>query len=452
MLSRSQNKDRKIVKKHNTFSRVGFVLATAGSAVGLGNVIRFPFVMGENGGGAFFAIYIMSIILMGASVMLAEMIIGYKGEAAATGSFEKLATKGTKVWKGLGWAISSSANVIFSYYVILLAWIVGYVWLSATGALPHTSAAAVEVFTAVRGDMFSTFVFGGAVFIASFYVVAKGITNGIERLNLILMPAILVIFTGMLLYSFTLSGFHEALVFMFHVDFSKITMDVVISAVGMSFFTLSLGTGIVLAYSASLPKDVNLIKSIVYVVVLDTTIAIVSGLMIFSFLFTYGGDPSAGFGLVFITLSTVFANLGTWGHILGVAFFVALLFAGITSSVSMVEPMLKSVHTRFNVSRGKAAVILAVPTAILSTIVVLSLGGYVMGGLLDKIDYILSNVLLPTGAMLTSIFVGWFMNKSTVAEAVNNKLGSFFNVWYIITKYIAPVVLFFVLLSLIGII
>ena len=451
MLSRSKNKDRKIVSKKNTFSRVGFVLATAGSAVGLGNVIRFPFVMGENGGGAFFAIYLFCIVFLGASVMLTEMLLGYKGQAAATGSFEKLATKGTGVWKGLGWAISSSANVIFSYYVILLAWIVGYIWLSATGSLPHTSEAAVEVFTAVRGDMLSTFVFGGAVFIVSFYVVAKGITDGIEKLNLILMPAILIIFSGMLLYSFTLSGFSEALTFMFHVDFSKITMDVVISAFGMSFFTLSLGTGIVLAYSASLPRDANLVKSIAYVVALDTTIAIVSGLMIFSFLFTYGGDPSAGFGLVFITLSTVFANLGTWGHILGVAFFVALLFAGITSSVSMVEPMLKSVHTRFNVTRRKAAIILGVPTAILSTLVVLSLGGYIVGGLLDKIDYLLSNVLLPTGGMLTSIFVGWFMNKATVEEAVNGKLGSFFNVWYIIVKYIAPVALFFVLLSLVGV-
>ncbi|SFZ97721.1 Putative transmembrane transport protein [hydrothermal vent metagenome] len=440
------------MSKNNTFSRVGFVLATAGSAVGLGNVIRFPFVMGENGGGAFFAVYMLSIIFMGASVMLSEMLIGYKGEAAATGSFEKLSTKGTKIWKGLGWGISSAANVIFSYYIILLAWIVGYVWLSATGSLPHTSKEAVDVFTAVRGDMVGTFVFGGAIFIASFYVVAKGITEGIEKLNLVLMPAILIIFIGMLLYSFTLSGFSEAVSFMFHVDFSKITMDVVISAVGMSFFTLSLGTGIVLAYSAALPKDVNLIKSIAYVVVLDTTIAVVSGLMIFSFLFTYGGDPSAGFGLVFITLSTVFANLGVWGHVLGVAFFVALLFAGITSSVSMVEPMMKSVHIRFNMSRQKAAIVLGIPTAILSTLVILSLGGYIVGGLLDKIDFTLSNILLPTGAMLTSIFVGWFMNKTDVIEGVNGKLGAFFNVWYVIVKYIAPVVLFLVLLSLVGVI
>lgn len=441
------------MKKRSTFSKVGFILATAGSAVGLGNVIRFPFVMGENGGGAFFAIYLLSIVLMGASVMLTEMLLGYKGQAAATGAFEKLATRGKSVWKNIGWVVSASANVIFSYYVILLAWIVGYIWLSVTGSLPHNALEASREFAVIRGNMAETFLFGGIIFTVSFYVVAQGVSNGIEKLNLILMPAILLIFLGMLLYSFTLEGFTEAWEFMFHVDFSKLTIPIIISAVGMSFFTLSLGTGIVLAYSASLPRDVNLVKSIAYVVVLDTTIAIVSGLMIFSFLFTYNGDPSAGFGLVFITLSTVFANLGLWGHLLGVAFFTALLFAGITSSVSMVEPMLKSVHVRFNVSRHRAAFILAVPTAILSSTVIFSLGGYLGDrNLLDQLDFILSNVLLPFGALMTTIFVGWFMHKSTVAEAVNNKLGRFFGLWYMIVKYIAPVALIFVFLSLLGIV
>jgi NSS family neurotransmitter:Na+ symporter len=267
------------------------------------------------------------------------------------------------------------------------------------------------------------------------------------------MPAILLIFMGMLVYSFTLSGFNEALVFMFHVDFSKITTHIVISAIGMSFFTLSLGTGIVLSYSASLPKGVNLVHSIGYVVLLDTAIAIVSGLMIFTFVFTYGSDPSAGFGLVFITLSTVFSSLGVWGEVLGVAFFVALLFAGITSSVSMIEPMLKTIHRRFNISRGKAAVYLGIPTAMLSSAVVLSLGGYLgEGSLLDQLDYLLSNVLLPFGAMMTTVFVGWFMHKSTVEEVVNNNLGYFFNTWYVIVKYIAPVALILVMFGLIGII
>ena len=441
------------MKASNTFSRVGFVLATAGSAVGLGNVIRFPFVMGENGGGAFFLIYMLSILLMGASVMLSEMLIGYKGQAGPAGSFETLATKGNKIWKNIGWGISTFSNVIFSYYVILLAWIVAYVWLSATGGLPHDADHAESIFTAVRGDMTGTFLFGGIIFILSFYVVAKGITNGIEKLNLVLMPAILLIFMGMLLYSFTLSGFDEALVFMFHVDFSKITIHIVIAAIGMSFFTLSLGSGIVLSYSASLPKGVNLVRSIGYIIVLDTFIAIVSGLMIFSFVFTYGGDPSAGFGLVFITLSTVFSSLGVWGEVLGVAFFVALLFAGITSSVSMIEPMLKTIHRRFNISRGKAAVYLAIPTAMLSSAVVLSLGGYLgEGSLLDQLDYLLSNVLLPFGALVTTIFVGWFMTKSTVSEIVDNNLGPFFGLWYTIVKYIAPIALIFVVFGLIGMI
>lgn len=441
------------MKTKNTFSKVGFVLATAGSAVGLGNVIRFPFVMGENGGGAFFVIYLLSILVMGASVMLTEMLLGYKGQAAPASTFEKLATKGNTLWKNIGWGISSFSNVIFSYYIILLAWIVSYVWLSMSGSLPHNVAKAGTIFTSVRGDMLSTFVFGGAIFIASFYVVARGITNGIEKLNLVLMPAILLIFTGMLIYSFTLDGFSQAVVFMFQIDFSKITPHIVIAAVGMSFFTLSLGTGIVLSYSAALPKGSNFVRSIGYIVLLDTSIAIVSGLMIFSFLFTYGGDPSAGFGLVFITLSTVFSQLGTWGNILGTAFFISLLFAGITSSVSMIEPMLKTVHIRFNMPRSKAAMILAIPTAMLSSAVVLSFGGYLGDGtLLDKLDYVLSNVLLPFGALMTTVFLGWFVHKSTIAETLNNQLGHFFGLWYSIVKYIAPIALILVLFSLIGLI
>ena len=442
------------MKQKNTFSKIGFVLATAGSAVGLGNVIRFPFVMGESGGGAFFLIYMISILFMGASLMLTEMFLGHQGKAAPASTFEKLASSHNALWKNIGWGISSFSNVIFSYYVILLAWIVAYIWLSASGGLPHTAADADQIFTNVRGDMLSTFVFGGLIFTASFYVVAKGVVNGIEKLNLILMPVILIIFTGMLLYSLTLDGFHEAVVFMFHIDFSKITLHVLISAIGMSFFTLSLGTGIVLAYSASLPEDVNFVRSIVYIVLLDTSIAIVSGLMIFSFLFTYNGDPSAGFGLVFITLSTVFSKLGVWGEILGVAFFTSLLFAGITSSVSMIEPMLKTIHIRFNVTRAKAAVILSVPTAILSISVVLSFGGYLGDGgtLLDKLDYVLSNVLLPFGALMTTVFLGWFVEKKRVVAVLQKQLGHFFSLWYSIVKYIAPVALVIVLFSLIGLI
>ena len=440
-------------KSTNKFSNIGFILATAGSAVGLGNVIRFPYVMGESGGGAFFTIYLISILFMGASLMLVEMLVGYKGQAAPASSFETLATRGKNVWKNIGWGISSFSNVIFSYYVILLAWIVSYIWLSATGGLPQNAVDADNIFTMVRGDMFSTFIFGGAVFAASFYVVAKGVTQGIEKLNLVLMPAILIIFLGMLLYSITLDGFSDALTFMFHIDLSKISLHVVIAAIGMSFFTLSLGTGIVLAYSASLPKDVHFVRSIAYVIVLDTSIAIVSGLMIFSFLFTYGGDPSAGFGLVFITLSTVFAKLGVWGEILAVAFFTSLLFAGITSSVSMIEPMLKSIHIRFNISRAKAALILALPTSLLSIAVTLSFGGYLGDGtLMDTMDYVLSNILLPFGALMTTVFLGWFMHKSTVTETLNNQLGIFFGLWYAIVKYITPVALIIVLLSLIGLI
>jgi NSS family neurotransmitter:Na+ symporter len=435
-----------------TFSRIGFILATAGSAVGLGNVIRFPYVMGDSGGGAFFIIYLLTILFIGAAVMLAEMIVGYQGQAGAVGSMEQLTTGSPRPWRFIGWVMSSSSNVIFSYYVILLAWMVTYVVLSATGGLAHDPEAAEAVFAATRGNLLYTFLLSVLLISVTFGIVSRGISRGIERLNLVLMPAILFFFGGMFIYATTLHGFGDAVDFMFKFKWSDITMNVVVSAIGMSFFTLSLGSAIVLAYSASLPRGSNLVQSIGYVVLLDTLIAIVSGVMIFSFVFTYGGNPTAGFGLVFITLGTVFSNLGILGQVLGVVFFTALFFAGITSAVSMVEPMLKVVHYRFNMSRTRAAIVLAVPTAALSAVIIFSFGGWFGGiNLMDIVDYVLSNVLLPLGGLAITIFVGWFMDKKVVENAVAGRLGGVFELWYIIVKYIAPLLIIVVMLSLLGI-
>jgi NSS family neurotransmitter:Na+ symporter len=442
----------KQVQGSGTFSKIGFILATAGSAVGLGNVIRFPYVMGDSGGGAFFVIYLLTILFIGAAVMLAEMLVGYLGQAGAVSSMEKLTTGNPRPWRFIGWVMSSSSNVIFSYYVILLAWMITYIILSATGGLAHDPKAADAVFTATRENLLHSFLLSVLLIVVTFGIVARGISKGIERLNLVLMPAILFFFGGMFIYAVTLDGFGDALDFMFKFKWSEITMHVVVSAIGMSFFTLSLGSAIVLAYSASLPRGSNLVQSIGYVVVLDTLIAIVSGLMIFSFVFTYGGNPSAGFGLVFITLGTVFSNLGILGQFLGVVFFTALFFAGITSAVSMVEPMLKAVHYRFNMSRTKSAVVLAIPTALLTGIIILSFGGYFGDvNLMDVVDYFLSNVLLPLGGLAITIFVGWFMDKEVVRDGVAGKLGRIFEIWYMIIKYIAPLLIIIVMLSLLGV-
>jgi len=443
----------KHVQASGKFSKLGFILATAGSAVGLGNVIRFPYIMGDSGGGAFFVIYLLTILFIGASVMLAEMVVGYKGQAGAVSSLEKLTTGNPKPWRLIGWIMSSSSNIIFSYYVILLAWMITYIFLSASGGLAHDPSTAEAIFASTRENLLHTFFFSLLLIVLTFGIVSRGVSRGIERLNLILMPTILIFFGGMFIYAATLPGFGEALDFMFKFNWSDITMKVVVSAIGMSFFTLSLGSAIVLAYSASLPKGSNLVQSIGYVVLLDTLIAIISGLMIFSFVFTYGGNPTAGFGLVFITLGTVFSNLGHLGQLLGVVFFTALFFAGITSAVSMVEPMLKAVHYRFRISRTRSAVALALPTALLTAIITLSFGGYFGDvNLMDIVDYILSNILLPLGGLAITIFVGWFMDKQVVEEAVDGRLGRFFELWYVIIKYIAPLLIIVVMLSLLGIV
>lgn len=439
------------------FSRLGFILAAAGSAVGLGNIWKFPYITGENGGGAFVLIYLFTVILIGFSIMLAEMLIGYLGRRDGVTSFENLAPKHKHLWKFAGFQ-GIAGLLIMTFYSVVIGWILNYIVTSIT-YLPANVKEAESVFTTMlHTDFFTQLFYHTLTFLMVTYVLTKGIKGGIEKMNFVLMPALMIILIGMFIYALSLDTFSQAFHFMFSPDWSKLNSESFAVAVGHAFFTLSLGMGAIMTYSASLEKNANLVESALWVIFLDTTIAIVAGLMLFTFLYQYGSGPAKGPGLVFISLPAAFYEIGILGNIFAVLFFIALAFAGLTSSVSLVEPMVQYFMDRFSWSRLKASVSMGLFFYLVGIVVILSgLDGYKeiltwgSKNFFDWIDYITAAIMLPIGGLVMAIFIGFVIEKQRVEAVMKPQLGFAFETWYFSLRYITPIAMFGVLLNLLGV-
>ena len=440
------------------FSRIGFILAAAGSAVGLGNIWKFPYITGEYGGGAFVLIYLITVLLIGFSIMIAEMLIGYLGRRDTVTSFEELAPKHKNLWKFGGFQALAGLFIMI-FYSVVIGWIFNYIVTSLT-YLPSTVKEAESTFTTMLHSGFWTQLFYHTLSFAFItYVVHKGIKGGIEKLNFYLMPALMIILGGMFIYATTLGGFSKAIEFMFLPDWSKVTSEAFVVAVGHAFFTLSLGMGAIMTYAASLEKGANLVKSAFWVVFLDTTIAIVAGLMLFTFLYQYGSGPAKGPGLVFISLPAAFYEMGILGNIFAVLFFIALAFAGLTSSVSLVEPMVQYFIDRFGWSRLKSSLSMGFFFWFLGIFAILSnIDGakeFLTWGsknFFDWVDYVTAAIMLPLGGLIMAVFVGFVIPESEVEKVVKPQLKWAYKPWYFSLRYITPVAMFVVMLSLMGVI
>ena len=439
------------------FSRLGFVLAAAGSAVGLGNIWKFPYITGEYGGGAFVLIYLLTVLLIGFSIMIAEMLIGYLGRVDTVSSFEKLAPKNKNLWKFGGFQ-SLAGLFIMIFYSVVIGWIFNYIVTSLT-YLPSSVQEAESIFTTMlHSDFLTQFFYHTLSVVIITYVLTKGIKGGIEKLNRYLMPLLMIILAGMFAYALTLDTFSQALSFMFSPDWSKINSEAFVTAVGHAFFTLSLGMGAIMTYSASLEKDANLVKAAFWVVFLDTLIAIVAGLMLFTFLYQYGSGPAKGPGLVFISLPAAFYEMGILGNIFAVLFFIALAFAGLTSSVSLVEPMVQYFIDRFSWGRVKASVVMGLFFWFFGVFAILSnIDGakeFLTWGsknFFDWVDYITAAIMLPLGGLIMALFVGFIVPRSEVEKVMRPQLKWAFNGWYFSLRYLTPVAMFVVMLSLMGV-
>ncbi len=441
------------------FTRIGFILAAAGSAVGLGNIWKFPYMVGDYGGGAFVLIYLLTILFVGFSVLVAEIMVGYVGRSDAVASFQEMAPDKKGNWKYAGF-MGLTGLVIMTFYSVVIGWILYYMTQSIN-FLPETMEVAKEGFGDLVGNQIGTqivFHFIATLFVMS--ILLQGIKGGIEKANKVLMPALILIILGLLIYAMQLDGFAKSVEFMFAFDFSKINSEAITQAVGHSFFTLSLGMAAILTYSASLPKHTNIFKTAFYVVILDTVIAMMAGLMMYAFVFEFGQDPSAGPGLVFMSLPTVFSQLGGLGTFFAVLFFLALAFAGMTSAISIVEPTVQYAMDRFKWTRLKATTIASV---IFFTVGIFALLSYTadygkmftFGGmpLFDILDKLTTNFLLPFGGLVVAVFIGFVVQRERVYAALSDFIGeTTFKVWYFSVRFIAVPALIFTLLNLLGII
>lgn len=436
------------------FSRIGFILAAAGSAVGLGNIWKFPYMTGENGGGAFVLIYLLTITFIGLSLFISEVLIGKVSRNDAVSAFEDLAPKNKGLWKYAGF-MAFTGMIILSFYLIVIGWIFKYIFISIS-ALPTSVDDAGAMFGGmVTTDVLTQFVFFNVAFFITIFIVTKGIKGGIEKVNLFLMPLLIFILLGLFFYATTLKGFPLALDFLFLPDWTKVTNTTILQAVGHAFFTLSLGMGTIMTYAASLPKDSNIVKASASVAILDTAIALIAGMVIFSFMFNAGAEPAGGAGLVFISLPPVFADFGALGNIFAVAFFVALGFAGITSAVSIIEPTTLYMTNRFKYSRKKALIILGVITYTLGMMAMFSnikeYASYVTfngKGFFDILDFSSSSILLPLGGIAIAVFVGFVMQKERVYSVLKDYMSDrMFNVWYFSVRYITPIAVSVVMIN-----
>jgi len=440
------------------FSRIGFIMAAAGSAVGLGNIWKFPYMTGEYGGGAFVIVYLVTIAFVGFSVMIAEMLIGALGRRDTVGSFERLAPPDKKGWKYAGF-MGFNGLIIMTFYSVVIGWIFYYLF-KLLGGLPTSTATAKSTFDNLVANEAGIQIFWHTVAtLIVTYVVYRGIKGGIEKINLILMPALMTILFGMLVYAFNLDGFSKAFSFMFEPDWSKLNSEAIVRAVGHSFFTLSLGMGAIMTYAASLPKNTSITQTALIVTFMDTLIAIVAGLVIYTFLFQEGAPAAQGPGLVFISLPVVLSNFDHLGTFLALLFFLALSFAGLTSAVSLVEPVVQYIIDRFDTTRLKAVAISGFAYYIVGVGALLSYTKawgelFSIGGkpLFDILEYATDSILLPLGGLLIAIFAGYVLQKERVRSALEHEMGDrYFAVWRFSIRYIAPVALIFMMLNMMGV-
>ena len=435
---------------HKKFSKLGYILAMAGSAIGLGNAWKFPTMTGNHGGFAFIFLYFVLTILIACVAFLAEAGIGRLSGKDTPKALIELAPKGQRFW-GLGGFFMITALLIASFYLVVIGWILYYACLSIAG-LPASTDEASNLFDSlIKNNLTSVLSCYFAVLFITFYTVSRGIKEGIEKLNFILMPSLFILLIVILIYSFTFnsSGFSGAVSFIFTPDFSKILdPELILAAMGLALFSLSLGVGTVSTYGASLGEDTNLFKSLLYIVGLNICMGILMGLVVFSFVqVAPGASANDGPGLIFVSLASLFGELGAVGSALGFMFFISLLFAGITSAVSMIEPAVRYFEDEKGISRIKSSAILGILVFGLGVLCVLSFyeptkESFAIFGksIFDILDYATSNVLMPLGVLFFSIFAGWIMPKERFYTLFLNYAPKFaVDIWYFILRFILPI-------------
>ncbi len=448
-------------KKHERGSfgtKFGAIAAAAGSAIGLGNIWRFPYVAGENGGAAFILIYLLIILMVGLPMMLSEFSIGRFTKRNVFGAFRALRPKGK--WYLIGVLGIATAFVILSFYCVVAGWTTHFLFDSLTNSFKGLSSAQVtERFDAFVATGWQPILWTLLFTAATGYIVIAGVEKGIERYNKILMPMMVLILIAMSINSFTLSGFREGVSFLFKPDFSKITVGVVVEAMGQAFFSLSLGMGTMITYGSYIRSKDNLFSTVGSVALSDTLIALLAGVAIFPAVFSFGISPTSGPDLVFLTLPNIFLQM-PGGYFLSILFFFLLFIAAVTSSVSILEVLVAFGAEELKISRKKAGLVmtfLVMCVATLSAVSQVPGAALRIGGrnLFDFADMLSSIYMMSVGAFFITLFVGWFFRRKDLYDELTSggKFGvRLYPLFLVIVRFVAPVVIAVVFLSMVGLI
>lgn len=437
-------------------SKFGVLAAAAGSAVGLGNIWKFPYITGVFGGGAFLFVYLGMITAVGLTVMLSELIIGRRSGRNSFGAFKKLAPN--TGWKYIGFIGIGAAFMILSFYGVVAGWSLEYVVLSFENGFKTKSPDELNsIFTQLIEDPIRPIIFQVIFMVLTAGVVIVGVKRGIELVTKILMPVLVVILIALCIKSVSLPGASSGLEFLFKPDFSKLTSDGILSALGHAFFSLSLGMGTLVTYGSYVSRKNNIVNTAIEVTVADTVIAILAGVAIFPAVFAFGIEPSSGPGLVFITLPNVFQQM-PGGYVFAILFFVLLSVAALTSSISILEVVVAYLLEEFKMKRRGATILATILITILGVFCSLSMGVWNKYklfdlNLFDLMDWISANMLLPLGGLFISLFVGWFLGSKKVFHEIrkgSNLPRGIFKVFMFLVKIVAPIAIAIVFLNGLG--
>lgn len=435
-------------------NRLAFIFAATGSAVGLGNIWKFPYITGENGGGAFVIVYLLCIAMIGIPLMVAEVLVGRRGDSSPTESFQLLArdSKQSKKWGLVGTSGILASFLILTFYSVIGGWAIAYLYYAASSGFSGNSVETIGLlFSNLLSDPLAMLGWHSLFMLIVATVVARGINRGIERVVSVLMPTMFVLLAILVAYGFTTDGFQQSLSFLFQPDFSKLSTEGVLTALGHAFFTLSLGMSTMVAYGSYLPKNISITHASVVVSILDTVVALMAGLAIFSIVFSNGLEPGQGPGLIFQTVPLAFAQI-SGGYLLGILFFFLLIFAAWSSAISLLEPPVERIMDK-GIPRPWATFITAGTAWLVGIACLLSFNYWeaikLIGDrtIFDSLDYLTTNIMLPLTGLGVAIFCGWIINQSETRDELRNASNSLYSLWRFLLRYIVPALVLIVFIN-----
>ena len=435
-------------------SNIGAILAAAGGAVGLGNIWRYPYMLGQNGGGAFLIVNMFFVLAIGIPLMMTEFVIGRRTQSNVVGAYRKLAPK-HKGWTALGYFSILAAVLIYAFYSVVAGWTLNYIVMACTNQLSGlTPTEVADTFASFTAGSFWPVLYQLLFLTLTALVISFGVQKGIEKISKILMPVLFILLLLMVVRSLTLPGAKEGLQFLFKPDFSKLTGAGVLGALGQSFFSLSLGMGAMVTYGSYIRKEDSLFKTSLWISVCDLLVAILAGVVIFPAVFSFGMDPAGGPQLVYVVLPNVFNSM-PMGGLFAAVFFLLLGIAALTSTISLQEIIVAFNVEELHWSRRKSSIISMISIFVIGIFCTLSFGPLKNATLFgrtifDLFDLITASYLMPIGALVMTIFLGWFIPKVDVKDEITNGSalkGKLFEVYYFILRFVAPIALLIIIVS-----